>query len=209
MIQVLAQQFNTGGLFMWIILSVFVFALAITIERFFYFYLYCKNDGDRIAGELVKAVKEGNVQVVKGKRLNGRTPMQVLLGTAVECHTKGLAPEFVLENVERTAIKQVQRITRRINYISLSANMATLLGLLGTVSGLQVCFGSLGNVDAASKASMLASGISQAMNTTAFGLIVAVPCMAMYTALNNRSQTLIKDIEDAVGQFIIAIKGNG
>jgi biopolymer transport protein ExbB/TolQ len=89
-------------------------------------------------------------------------------------------------------------MTQRLNYLSLFANVATLLGLLGTIGGLQVSFSSLAAAEAAKKATMLAAGISQAMNTTAFGLIVAVPCMIMYTALSNKRDRLLKDLDEAV-----------
>ena len=97
-------------------------------------------------------------------------------------------------------------MSQRLNYLSLFANIATLLGLLGTIAGLQVSFSSLVAVEAAKKATMLAQGISQAMNTTAFGLIVAVPCMILYTILFNKQQALTKDLDEAVVRLLNYMK---
>ena len=101
---------------------------------------------------------------------------------------------------------QLPRIGQRLNYISLCANIATLLGLLGTISGLQMSFGSIASVEAAKKATMLAQGISVAMNTTAFGLIVAVPCMIMYTVFSNMQQVRVKDIDQSIVRLMNYLK---
>jgi biopolymer transport protein ExbB/TolQ len=86
------------------------------------------------------------------------------------------------------------------------ANIATLLGLLGTIVGLQTLFDSLAVVTAEKKAQMLASGIATAMNTTAFGLIVAVPCMIMYTTLFNKQALITKDLDEAVTKLLNYLK---
>jgi biopolymer transport protein ExbB/TolQ len=134
------------------------------------------------------------------------TPFFVLLRVAVERYQAGAPMEQVREGIEESSIKELPKITRRISYLSLFANIATLVGLLGTIAGLQQSFGSLASADAAQKAAMLSAGIAQAMNTTAFGLIVAVPCMVVFTLLNNKQQSLIADIDDAVVRVVNMMK---
>ena len=136
----------------------------------------------------------------------GNAPLQVLLRTAIDRYSSGFSTEEIQEGVEEAAIQQVPRLTQRLNYLALFANVATLLGLLGTITGLQLSFSSLATVEAAKKASLLASGISQAMITTAFGLIVAVPCMVLYTFLNNKHNQLVKDLDEAVVKFLNYLK---
>lgn len=206
MIQSLSQQFIAGGPFMWVILAVLAFACAVVLERYIYYYFYCRTNGIAVVDRLLDAINTNDMNQAS-KIVNSRkTPFHKLLKVAFERYKKGAVVERIMEGVEKESIRELPRIFSRISYLSLSANIATLLGLLGTITGLQTSFGSLSSVDAAQKASLLASGISEAMNTTAFGLIVAVPCMIMYTILSNRQQALIKNIDNGIATFLDAIK---
>jgi biopolymer transport protein ExbB len=202
MVQKLAGWFNAGGPFMWVILGVLACAAAVMLERVLFYYLFCGADGVKLVSRLAQALGNDNTkeaQTIVGK---GSSPLVVLLRTAVERYTAGLPFTEIQEGVEETAIQQVPRLPQRLNYLSLFANIATLLGLLGTISGLQLSFSSLAGVEAAKKAAMLATGISQAMLTTAFGLIVAVPCMVAYTFLSNKQAQLTKDLDEATVKLL-------
>jgi biopolymer transport protein ExbB len=126
----------------------------------------------------------------------------VLLRTALERYEAGMNIDDIQEGVDEAAINEIPKMSKRLNYLSLFANVATLLGLLGTIAGLQVSFDSLATVEASWKAVMLSQGISQAMNTTAFGLIVAVPCMILFTILANQRDRLVRDLDEAVVKVI-------
>lgn len=204
--QVIADQFNTGGPFMWVILAVLAVATAVVIERLLYYFLYCRADALSLAVKMSQSLRSGAVEearVALGKRT---APLFVLLRTALDRYANGVKVEKVEQSIEEAAIREMPRMSKRLNYLSLFANIATLLGLLGTITGLQVSFSSLSTVDAAQKAAMLASGISQAMNTTAFGLIVAVPCMVMYTILSNKHQALVKEMDEAVVRVVNSMR---
>lgn len=202
MVQKLAGWFNAGGPFMWVILGVLAAACAVMLERVVFYYLFCRVDGVMMVSKLAQSLGNDNTadaQKIVGK---GSSPLVVLLRTAVERYVAGVPFAEIQEGVEETAIQQVPRLPQRLNYLSLFANVATLLGLLGTISGLQLSFASLASVEAAKKAAMLAGGISQAMITTAFGLIVAVPCMVIYTFLSNKQSRLTKDLDEATVKFL-------
>ncbi|MGD9202375.1 MAG: MotA/TolQ/ExbB proton channel family protein [Chitinispirillia bacterium] len=206
MIQILATQFNSGGPFMWVILATLGFGFAVVMERFLYFFVFCRGNSSMIVNKIGNALKKDQYDEAKkiiGKR---KAPLFNLLRTAIEQYTAGAPIKTIQEKVEETAIKEVPKMSKRLNYLSLIANIATLLGLLGTIIGLQVSFSSLASVDVTRKAAMLAAGISQAMNTTAFGLIVAVPCMVFYTALHNKENTLIQDVDESVVRVINYMK---
>ena len=81
-------------------------------------------------------------------------------------------------------------------------NVATLLGLLGTIQGLIQSFSSLAALDAASKATALANGISTAMNTTALGLIVAIPCIVSFTILSNKERAILQKYDEVLSEVI-------
>jgi len=206
MIQTLAAQFTSGGPFMWVILATFGFGFAVVLERLLYFFVFCRGNSAMIVNKIGHALKKDQYDEVKKIVGTRKTPLLNLLRTAIEQYTSGAPIKTIQEKVEEAAIKEVPKMSKRLNYLSLLANIATLLGLLGTIIGLQVSFSSLASVDVTKKAAMLAAGISQAMNTTAFGLIVAVPCMVLYTALHNKENSLIQDVDESVVRVLNYMK---
>jgi biopolymer transport protein ExbB/TolQ len=201
-----AVWFNTGGIFMWVILIVFAFACAAALDRLIFFLFVCRSNGVRMTAEIARALNADKVDEAKKIVSKRNSPVDILLRTAVELFAAGMKHDEIREGVEETAIRELPRLSSRLNYLSLFANIATLLGLLGTITGLQTAFGSLSSVEAAKKAAMLAAGISEAMNTTAFGLIVAVPCMVLYTALSNIRDRKLKDIDESVVRVLNYLK---
>ncbi|MBN1578656.1 MAG: MotA/TolQ/ExbB proton channel family protein [Chitinispirillaceae bacterium] len=206
MIQNLAGWFNSGGPFMWAILGVLAAACAVVLERIIFYYLFCGGNGLQLVSRLVQAIGNDNIADAKKIITRGSSPLTKLLRRAVEMYSTGIPFAEIQEGIEEAAIQQVPRLSQRLNYLSLCANIATLLGLLGTISGLQLSFSALASVEAAKKATMLASGISQAMITTAFGLIVAVPCMVVYTFLANKQARLTRDLDEATVRFLNFLK---
>jgi biopolymer transport protein ExbB/TolQ len=98
--------------------------------------------------------------------------------------------------LDEGALVETPRIERRISFLAVIGNVATLMGLLGTITGLIMSFKGVSNADPATKAAVLTQGISEAMNCTAFGLIIAVPSVLAYSFLQSRAQHLIDDINE-------------
>lgn len=206
MIETLARWYSEGGPFMGVILGVLALAVTVSVERLIFYYITCKRKGAILVSELARSLNEKKIEQARNILTRGKDPKTVLLKTALERFDAGMNVEEIQEGLEEEAIKQVPRLSQRLNYLTLFANIATLLGLLGTITGLQLSFSSLANVEAAKKAAMLASGISQAMLTTAFGLIVAIPCMVSYTLLYNKQSQLVKDLDEATVKFLNYLK---
>jgi biopolymer transport protein ExbB len=202
MVHSLASAFNAGGPFMWVILVVFAVACTVVVDRLIFYFIICRPNGVELVAEVAKALNADDVEKAKKVVSGRRAPMNMLMQTAVERFGSGMSFEDIQKGVDQAAIREMPRMTQRLNYLSLFANIGTLLGLLGTIVGLQAMFSSLAAVEAEKKAAMLASGISQAMNATAFGLIVAVPCMVMYTTLYNKQQRISKDLDEAVVRLL-------
>jgi len=99
--------------------------------------------------------------------------------------------------IEIVAHESVSTVRKRIAYLAMFANIATLFGLLGTIMGLIKAFGAVANVDAATKSVMLADGISTSMNATASGLAVAIPTMVAFSVLQSKANRLTEDVESA------------
>jgi biopolymer transport protein ExbB/TolQ len=205
-VELLATWFRSGGPFMWVLLFFSACATAVAIERMIFLYLICPRDTSGLVDKLKAAVGEGKgadaARMLQGKG----SPTLALLHIAVDSFNAGYAATDIQEDVEEAAISQIHRFSVRLNYLTLFANVSTLVGLLGTITGLMQSFTSLATVDAAQKASMLASGISQAMITTAAGLIVAVPCMVVYTVFSNRQSVLVKDLDESTVRLLNFIK---
>jgi biopolymer transport protein ExbB/TolQ len=206
MVDILALKFQQGGPFMYVILAVLACAVAVVIERLIFYFVFCAQDARKLVADIAKALNEENVSQARERALHKKAPLNVILGTALQEYAAGARHDDIRESVEETAIREVPRLSQRLNYLALFANIATLIGLLGTIHGLQISFSSLAAVEAAKKATMLARGISQAMNTTAFGLIVAVPCMVFYTLLANTRDRLTKQLDEAVVRLLNYIK---
>jgi biopolymer transport protein ExbB len=202
MIQGLAKQFQAGGPFMWVILVVFAVAVAVVLERVFFYFVICRGNGVKLVADVAKALNADDVDQAKKIVCCKRAPMNVLLETAVDRYGAGMGFNDIQEGVEEAAIKEMPRMTQRLNYLSLFANIGTLLGLLGTIAGLQLLFGSLASAKAEEKAAMLAAGIAQAMNATAFGLLTAIPCMILYTMLYNKQSQITKDLDESVTRLL-------
>jgi len=205
-IEMLATWFRSGGPIMWVLLLFLACAAAVAIERVIFLFFMCPRDTSDLVSRLKTALGSGKPDEAV-KILNGKTtPTHVLLGVAVESFNAGDAATEIQEDVEEAAISQIHRFSVRLNYLSLFANVATLVGLLGTITGLMTSFSALANVDPAQKAAMLAAGISEAMITTAFGLIIAVPCMVAYTIFSNRQSVLIKDLDESTVRLLNFMK---
>jgi len=103
--------------------------------------------------------------------------------------------ELVINTIEYTRNQYAEKIQKRTSYLATIANVATLLGLLGTIAGLVESFAAVGHADPQQKAALLANGISTAMNATMLGLAVAVPCMIVFSFLISKANHLISEVE--------------
>lgn len=185
---------------MFVILGVSIVALAMFLERasFLYFRLRLNIDSSykTIESQLEKMNYRGalNTCIQIKKHPLGRILKAGLLKA-------GKRDKEIELSLEEGLIRETTVLKARINYLTLFANIATLLGLLGTITGLITAFDGVSSASAATKQQILASGISVAMSTTAFGLIVAVPCLIGFYILNNRSELLISACEEKTIAF--------
>jgi biopolymer transport protein ExbB/TolQ len=116
-------------------------------------------------------------------------------------------PENLIEHGVQLAMGQAtQAIQKRTAFLATIANVATLLGLLGTIAGLIASFEAVGHADAQQKSALLAAGISQAMNATMLGLAVAIPCMVFFSFLMNRSNRLIAELDHSAVKMVDILK---
>jgi biopolymer transport protein ExbB/TolQ len=197
MTEIAAKFFNEGGTFMWIILGVGAFAMAVIVERLFFFFLSCRGNTRQLVGELAKAIGADDLKKASKIVEKRNSPVHRLLNVAIQRYRKGMSYDEIEKGVEEHAIKEIPRFSNRLSSLGMFANIATLTGLLGTIFGLQVSFNSLKLAEGAEKATALANGIAQAMNTTAMGLMVAIPCMIAFTQLSGIQARKTEDLDEA------------
>jgi biopolymer transport protein ExbB len=197
----LAKFFSAGGLFMWLILLLLAVAVAVMIERAIFYLVVCRRKTGTTVVAVAEALEAGNLDNAD-KAARGNAPFERLMQALLKRYRAGLTYKDIKQGVEEAAIRELPRLTQRLNYLSLFANIATLTGLMGTLFGLQKSFSSLGSVEAAQKTALLATGISEAMNTTAFGLFVAVPCMIAYTVLTNMETARMEDLDEGLVRIL-------
>jgi biopolymer transport protein ExbB/TolQ len=118
--------------------------------------------------------------------------------------------EEVQAAMDEGALKEMPKINRRTGYLALYANLAMLSGLFGTIVGLIKAFGAVGgeSVDPSQKARILAEGIAEAMNCTAFGLLSAITALMGFAVLNGKTQALEDDINEASVQVLNLVVAN-
>lgn len=191
----IARAFQEGGVFMYAITGALGFGVAVILERLYWLLGRFNVDGRKFFGELRKLIEAGDLEAAR--ELCGDAPLPRILRAGIEAALQPGASERTVQNaVDEEALAVIPKIEKRIHYLSMIANVATLMGLLGTILGLMQAFQAVAGADPSQKAAMLARGISMAMNTTAYGLIVAIPCMVFYAFLQSKAAKIVDEIDE-------------
>lgn len=183
-----------GGTYMYIILAVWFFGVAIVIERFRKLKGKLDVDGPSFMNEIQRYVLsndiEGAIRVCSGSQ----AALPKVLKSGLKRANQG--PEQIQNALDATALEVVPKVEMRLSYLSLAANISTLFGLLGTIFGLIDTFTAVGTADPTQKAELLSAGISVAMNTTALGLLSAITLMIMHAMLNAKAEKIVNEIDE-------------
>lgn len=192
----LLKHFKEGGWGMWVILFWSIFVFAVIIERAMYLYGSSINK-EMFMSTMQKCILAGDVQKAVKMCSGTNAPLARIVQSGLMKVNR--PDEEVQAAMDESALKEIPKIASRTGYLALLANLAMLSGLLGTVSGLISSFGAVSGegVDPSAKARILAEGISEAMNCTAFGLIVAIIALVGYAVLNGKTQAIEDDINEA------------
>ncbi len=196
----LIRFFQDGGAFMYPIALVLGVGVAIAIER--YVYLTVVRAANRkMWNDLTSVLDSGDYQ----KAYNLTSQSDSAVAKIINYGLSRLGSSTRLEDVEAAMeeglMEVIPRLEKRTHYVATYANLSTLLGLLGTVVGLIQAFAAVANADPADKAQLLSSSIAVAMNTTAFGLIAAIPLLLIYTVLQAKTTEIIDSLEMATVKF--------
>jgi len=186
---------SKGGFFMWPILMVSVAALALVLERGYTLWIRYRQDGEGLLKAVLNRIEKEDYPGALDECTHSATHpfSRVIRAGLLKVHRSDRELEAAMEE---EMLRTTPALRKRLNYLATFANVATLLGLLGTIQGLIQAFEGVGMADPAAKQEILAKGISVAMLTTFFGLIVAIPCLLIHSFLQNKSSHMIEEIEE-------------
>lgn len=196
--------FQKGGAFMYPIALVLVIGLAITVERLF-LLRRATRENRAIWEQLEPLIERKDFDTAEQLAKGSDSAVGRVLGAALEhARTHGATRAELELAVEEALMEVTPIIEKRTHYLATLSNMSTLLGLLGTVIGLISAFSALAKADALEKADLLSAGISEAMNCTAFGLMVAIPFLLIHAFLQTRTNELVDSLEMACMKLVNA-----
>src|ERR1700716_3546054 len=191
---VIVRFFQGGGDFMYPIAIVFVVGLSIAIER----YIYLTHTAVRnrnLWNEVVPMLSQGNFRQVVQVTSKSDSAIGHILNYGLARISSARSRDDIEKAMEESLMDVVPRLEKRTHYLATFANLATLLGLLGTVVGLINAFAAVATVNPADKANLLSASISVAMNCTAFGLMTAVPLLLIHPRLQTTTTELIDSLD--------------
>ncbi|RMF17128.1 MAG: MotA/TolQ/ExbB proton channel family protein [Candidatus Dadabacteria bacterium] len=200
------KTMNDGGPFMWAILVTFAFGIVIIVERTIALNLKLHVKPEPFFDEIRQNVLKGNI---KGAiEVCERKPDAALSHVLKAALLKADQPERVIQDaVDEADLEVLPKLQARTPYLNMIANVSTLMGLLGTILGLIAAFAGLAHADPSQKQAVLASGIAIAMNTTAFGLIAAIPCMIAHALLMGRTNSVVQKVDEYAVKLINLLIG--
>jgi biopolymer transport protein ExbB len=188
--------FQKGGLFMYPILLVFVAGMAITVER--WFQLNRIRSMNRNMWSLLQPVLvKGDFDKAQAIIKKDKSTISQMLGMGLARLGAVRRREDIEIAMEESMMEIIPQLEKRTPYVALLSNIATLLGLLGTIMGLIEAFTAVANANPAEKADLLSASISVAMNTTAFGLMSAIPLLLFHAKLSSTTGQIVDSLEMA------------
>lgn len=188
--------FQDGGTFMYPIAVVLVCGLAIAIERWV-FLTAAKMSNRKAFDQLMPLLKKKDFSSVLKQANSSTAPMGRIIGAGIARLAQSQRRDDIEYAMEEGVMEALPRLEKRTQYLATLANIATLLGLLGTIIGLIAAFTAVANADPSEKASLLSQSISVAMNTTAFGLISAIPLLLFHALLQTKTTEIVDSLEMA------------
>jgi biopolymer transport protein ExbB len=195
-LETIVKFFQTGGAFMYPILIVFAVGVAIAAERYIKL-MTIRNQNQKVWSDVHPILQQGNFDQARGILKEDDSAIGGLLNMGLSRQGSVRRRDDIEIAMEESMMEIIPQLEKRTPYVALFSNIATLLGLLGTIMGLIEAFTAVANADPAEKADLLSASISVAMNTTAFGLMVAIPLLIVHANLSSRTSEIVDSLEMA------------
>ena len=191
---------------MYPILLVFAIGFAIAAERFVTLTLVT-NKNQQVWHRVQPLLSDGNFDEARKMTLDDESTISQVLNMGLSMQGAVRRREDIEIAMEESMMEIIPQLEKRTPYVALSSNVATLLGLLGTIMGLIQAFTAVANANPAEKADLLSASISVAMNTTAFGLMVAIPLLVTHVILTTKTGQIVDSLEMASVKTLNVLSG--
>ena len=192
----IVRFFVAGGAFMYPILIVFAVGIAIAVERYITLsQVRRRNEG--MWTKIQPALTSGDFDKAREMTSKDDSTVSKLLSMGLARQGTVRRREDIEIAMEESMMEIIPQLEKRTSYVALGASIATLLGLLGTIMGLIQAFTAVAQANPAEKADLLSASISVAMNTTAFGLIAAIPLLVTHSLLTAKTSEIVDSLEMA------------
>lgn len=203
----LVQFLSQAGFMGWVIILTGLGSLALIVERARALYFAYGIDADQFMNKIQNLIlaKKVDEAIVVCNQMDNK-PMAKAFKTILEKADRD--DETIFQSHDIAMSEAVPMYTKRLHYLSMLANVATQLGLLGTISGLILSFQAVAQADPATKQQLLATGISLSLYTTALGLAVAIPVMVAYSFLFSRQNALLEQLQEKCGKLTELLTGS-
>jgi biopolymer transport protein ExbB len=178
------------------ILLVFAIGVAISFERYITLTIVTRRNR-RIWDQVKPLLDKGSFDEAREMTAEDDSTISQVLGMGLSLQGAVHRRDDIEIAMEESMMEIVPRLEKRTPYVALASSIATLLGLLGTIMGLIQAFTAVANANPAEKADLLSASISVAMNTTAFGLMVAIPLLVIHAILTSKTGDIIDSLEMA------------
>ena len=201
------HYFLAGGIFMWGILLASICGLAVILEKTYLFLTSEKNLTENYKKELYRTLKKGNkkdiLELCKGKKDSvSQLVVKTIENSDIDFDKTDIShKQYMEEIITENILEQTMKLEKGMWLLGAVVNTAPQLGLLGTVTGMIVSFSALSTNNTES-ARAVASGISEALYTTAFGLMVAIPFLVFYNYFNKKIDNVVLELERASLHFL-------
>ncbi len=198
--------FQEGGAFMYPITIILAMGLAIGLERFI-FLSSSKSKNNKTWNQLIPLINQGDLISAAKVVENTKSHVGHVVAYGLNQRKSSKHRDDIETAMEEGLMEVLPKLEKRTHYVATFANIATLMGLLGTIIGLIQAFTAVANADPAEKADLLSASISVAMNTTAYGLIAAIPLLLLYALLQTKTTEVVDNLEMASVKIVNLISG--
>ena len=202
------ENFKYEPLFMWSIVLTFVVGMAISAERLLYVHKASSLDKDDFMNRVNQQILRGNLPSAIQVCMQTESPLTNIVKAGLVAVANKKSAEEVQTAMDAVALREIPRIEKRTSLLALMSNLATLIGLLGTIAALIAAFKGAAQATPEQKAIILSNSISMAMNCTAFGLFVAIPLLAFYGYIQTKATETVDDIHEVAVQTLNFIISN-
>ncbi|MBN2035208.1 MAG: MotA/TolQ/ExbB proton channel family protein [Chitinispirillaceae bacterium] len=205
MVNFLLLGFQSAASFiMWILAFVAFIAMGLAAERFWYLFLKCDWGSSNFMSAINKYIKAGDFERAAKYAASVKSPLAKGVAGVLLNRDKG--PKAIKKAVDEVFLTEGPKVKRNVFLLNTFANLATLIGLTGTIYGTMECFDAIANAPAAQRAQQLAAGISITMSATLMGLLVAVPCIMVHGMLSGKADKIMEDMDEKTTKLINAVE---